>query len=155
MRKYSWNLIGIVAISISLLFFALPAFAASTLQVKCTDASGNAIANAKVVVENIAKATPRIRNPMPRVWPYSTKWTMAHTVFSGAATGLRPLSIEFVVLKGAQQSVDLRFVSGEQNAKLHFEDPAVEQNALNLVAQGGQALQAGKLAEAKSCLATL
>lgn len=141
-----------VAVSMSLLLFALPAFAASTLQVKCTDDTGKAIANVKVVVQNIGKNNSKDKKSDPKGVALFDKLDDGPYRIFGRGDGFAPALYEFVVLKGAEQSVDLRFKAGVQSAKLHFEDPAILQQAFNLMTQGSQALQAGKVADGEKLL---
>jgi tetratricopeptide (TPR) repeat protein len=152
MKKYCWNLIGVAAVSISLLLFALPAFAASALQVKCTDESGKAIANVKVVVQNVAKNNSKDKKSDARGVALFDKLDDGPYRVFGRVDGFAPALYEYVTLKGTQQTADLLFKAGDPIAKLHFEDPAVEKQALNLLAQGAQALQGGKMADAEKLL---
>ena len=152
MKKYCWNLIGIVAISISILLFALPAFAASALQVKCTDVSGKAIANVKVVVQNIAKNNSKDKKSDAQGVALFDKLDDGPYRVFGRIDGFAPALHEFVVLKSAPQSVDLRLKAGDPGTKLHFEDPAVEKQAVDLLLQGAQALQGGNMADSEKLI---
>jgi tetratricopeptide (TPR) repeat protein len=66
----------------------------------------------------------------------------------GRKDGFVPALYEFAVLKSSQETVTLKFLPGADK-KLHFEDPAEEAKAFELLKQGLEAYKQNKFADAE------
>jgi len=138
--------------ALSILFFALPAFAETTLQVKCVDASGAPVPNAKVTVapvKNFQKMKDKKSDPQGEA-EFPKLEDGAYRIF-GRKEGFAPALYELAVLKGSTESVTLKMAQGA-DAKLWFEDQAEETKANTLMVQGLDALKQNKFPDAEKQL---
>ncbi len=139
-------------VALSILFLALPAFAETTLQVKCVDPSGAPLKDVKVVALPLkppAKAKDK-KSDAQGIAEFKLD-DGAYRVF-GRKEGFEPALYEFAVLKGSPASATLKFAAGADK-KLYFEDPAEEKKAQDLLVQGLQALKENKFPAAEKLLA--
>ncbi|MBN1568375.1 MAG: tetratricopeptide repeat protein [Acidobacteria bacterium] len=140
-------------VSLSIVFLALPGQADNgTLLVKCVDASGTPVQNAKVVALNVGTEKSKDKKSDAQGSAEFTKLDDgAYRVF-GRKDGFAPALHEFTVLKGSTESVTLTFAAGEDK-KLYFEDPAEMQRANSMLQLGLDAFKQNKLPEAEKLLA--
>lgn len=143
----------VCAVSFSILFLALPGHAENgTLQVKCVEASGNPVQNAKVVVFSMnSEKSKEKKSDAQGLAEFAKLDAGAYRVF-GRKEGFAPALYEFVSLKGSTESVTLNFAAGADK-KLYFEDPEESKRAVSLLQQGTEALKANKFADAEKLLA--
>jgi tetratricopeptide (TPR) repeat protein len=140
--------INFVVCLLSLVLFTLPCFAQNgAIQVKCVDASGALVSNAKVFVSivNTQKAKDK-KSDAQGMAEFTKLDDGAYRVF-GRKEGFAPALYEFVILKGSAESVTLTFAPGADK-KLYFEDPAEAQRAAGFLQQGLQVAQQGKYEDA-------
>ncbi len=149
MKINSCRLIFVCFVAFSLLFIALPGFAKdSALQVKCVDASGNPVANVKVVVFSLNnQKTKDKKSDAQGVADFAKVDDGVYRVI-GRKDGLVPAFYEFVLLKESTESVTLKFESGADK-KLYFEDPTANQQAMGLLREGVDAYKQSKFADAE------
>jgi tetratricopeptide (TPR) repeat protein len=149
MKTNCWKSIFLCLVSCSILFFALPSFAQeSTLQVKCVDSSGAPVPGVKVSIAPLKTQKAKDKKSDPQGIAEFTKIEDgAYRVF-GRKDGLAPALYEFAVLKGSQASVTLKFTAGPDR-KLWFEDPAEDQKAAAMLANGLDAGKQNKISEAE------
>ncbi len=139
----------------AILALSLPVLAESnTLEVKCIDQAGNPAAGVKVVIRHLNSVKDKDKKSDPKGIAAFSKIDDGIYRVVGRRDGSAPAFYEFAVLKGgATQSVTLRFEPGSPDQKLYFEDTALSQKADALLAQGVQALQGGKFADAEKAIA--
>jgi tetratricopeptide (TPR) repeat protein len=116
------------------------------------DASGAPVSNAKVTVaplKNPQKMKDKKSDAQGEA-EFPKLEDGAYRVF-GRKEGFAPALYEFAMLKGSTESVTLKMAQGA-DAKLWFEDPAEEQRANALVAQGLDALKQNKFPDAEKPL---
>ncbi len=151
MKNLRWKLVSSFALIAFLVLLSLPAFAQSnTLEVKCVDASGNAVSGVKVIIDPMEGHKLKDKKSDGKgISEFGKLDDGVYRVF-GRKEGLAPAAYEFAVLKGgARQSVSLTFQPGDMTRKLPFEDQAVLQASFAAVAQGNTFLTGGKVAEAE------
>jgi tetratricopeptide (TPR) repeat protein len=143
----------ICAVSFSILFLALPGHAENgTLKVKCAEASGNPVQNAKVVVfgMNTEKSKEK-KSDAQGLAEFAKLEDGAYRVFA-RKEGFAPALYEFVSLKGSTESVTLNFTAGADK-KLYFEDPEESKRAGSLLQQGLEAFKGNKFEDAEKLFA--
>ncbi len=136
-------------ISFSVALFALPVFAEnSRLQVRCLDASGNPVPGVKVVVFQLKSQKTKDKKTDAQGNAVFDKLEDGAYRIVGRKEGFFPALHEFAVLKGSQESVTLKLAAGADK-KLHFEDPAEEARAFELLKQGLEAYRQNKFTDAE------
>jgi tetratricopeptide (TPR) repeat protein len=155
------SLCGLGVFVLILLVAAIALAADNTLNVKCVDPSGKALAGAKVQIYALADPKWTDKDGKP-------KWKDKLADASGVAKfdklddgvyrivarpeGFAPGLYEFelVALKnGAQESIEIRCAPGDPLTKLYFEDDAMNQKAFETMRQAHAKLQEQKLPEAE------
>jgi len=153
MKTNLWKPILLCIVGISILFFALPAFAESTLQVKCLDATGAGVKDVKVVI--IPLKPPQKMKDKKSDAQGGAEFTKledgAYRVI-GRKEGFAPALFEFAVLKGAAVPVTLKLEAGADK-KLYFEDELELKKAEAFMGQGLEAYKANKWADAEKSFA--
>lgn len=140
-------------ISFAILLPALPGFAVnSTLQVKCVEASGTPVQNAKVVVLQVGTEKSKDKKSDAQGVAEFTKLDDGAYRVIGRKEGFAPALYEFAALKSSTESVTLTFAAGADK-KLYFEDPAELQRAASMLQLGLDAFKQNKLPEAEKLLA--
>jgi tetratricopeptide (TPR) repeat protein len=139
-------------ILLSVLALTASAFAQeNSLEIKCFGPDGQSVSGIKVVASPIAAAKGKDKD---------TKCEKGVALFKklddgvyrvlGRQPGFAPAFAEFFALKGGTKlSGELHFQAGDPVTKVYFEDPALNQKAMQTLGDGIQLLQAGKFAEAE------
>jgi tetratricopeptide (TPR) repeat protein len=143
-------IVGFVCLSI--LFLALPGHAQNgNLQVKCVEASGTPVQNAKVVIlsMNTQKAKDK-KSDAQGIAEFAKADDGVYRVF-GRKEGFSPALFEYVLIKGANETVTLTFAAGADK-KLHFEDPEAAKKSVLLLQAGLEAFKGNKLEEAEKMM---
>jgi tetratricopeptide (TPR) repeat protein len=140
-------LVGVLVFSI--LSSAWPVFAQnSELDVKCADSSDAPAQNVKVTVFHLnTKKSRDKKSDVQGIAVFDKMDDGVYRIF-GRKEGFAPVLVEYVMLKGAKESVVLKLVAGEDK-KLYFEDPEMERNAAALLKQGIEALKQNNFVEAE------
>ncbi len=136
-------------VSLSILFLALPGQAQNgVLQVKCVEASGGPVQNAKVVVfsMNTQKAKDK-KSDAQGVADFGKMDDGVYRVF-GRKEGFAPALFEYALIKGSNETVTLNFAAGADK-KLYFEDPEASKQAVLLLQAGLEAMKGNKIEEAE------
>ncbi len=152
MKMNCWKLSLLFITAFSVLFFAVPALAQSTLQVKCVDSSGAPVQGAKVViapVKNLQKSKDK-KSDAQGVVDFGKLDDGAYRVF-GRKEGFAPALYEFAALTGSPQTVTLKFAPGADK-KLYFEDDLVFKSSQGMLGAGVDALKQNKFPEAEKLL---
>jgi len=137
---------------VSLLVLALPAWAQQGgIQVKCLDASGNAVKDVKVVVFNLLTQKAKDAKSNSQGIAAFNKLDDGIYRVVGRKEGFAPALYEFVEVKGSSGSAALKLEAGADR-KFYFEDPLIEKNAAALLQQGMQASQQSNFPEAEKLL---
>ncbi len=145
-NRYGFNFCILAFIFFSL---ALPGFAQkSTLSVQCVDSSGKSIRDAKVYVINLNTDKDKDKKSDSRGEAKFEKLEAGFYRAYGRKEGYSPALYEFINLDGSDKSVTLQFEAGADK-KLYFEDPALEQRAAQLMAQGVRAYEQKDYANAE------
>jgi tetratricopeptide (TPR) repeat protein len=134
---------------VSVMFSAWPAFAQNgQLEVKCADSSDAPAQNVKVSIFHLN--TKKSKDKKSDVQGLAVFDKLDDGVYRvvGHKEGFIPSFFEYVMLKGAKESVVLKFAAGADK-KLYFEDPEVERNAAALLKQGVEALNQGNASDAE------
>jgi tetratricopeptide (TPR) repeat protein len=165
MRLLPRKLLCGFSIFVLILLVAAAAFAASnTLNVKCVDPSGKALAGAKVQVHALADpkwmdkdAKPKWKDKMADASGVAKFDKLDDGVYRVVARpeGFAPGIYEFelVALKNdAQQSIEINCTPGDPLKKLYFEDDALNQKAFETMKQALAKLQEQKYPEAEQLL---
>jgi tetratricopeptide (TPR) repeat protein len=150
MRKMkNLGLVLFGALVFSILFSAWPVFAQnSVLEVKCADSSDAATSDVKVTVVHLnTKKSKDRKSDLQGLAVFDKMEDGVYRVF-GRKEGFAPALFEYVMLKGAKESVVLKFAAGEDK-KLYFEDPDIERNAAALLKQGIEAFNQNNVVEAE------
>lgn len=135
-------------LSISILFLALPGHAENgTLQVKCLEGTDSPSQNARVVAFNMHTQKAKDKKTDAQGLAEFTKMDDGAYRIIVRKEGFAPALHEFAVLAGNTETVTLNLAAGADR-KLHFEDPAAEQQALQLLQQGLDLAKQDKYAEA-------
>lgn len=151
MRKNCFSRFRFPLISLVVTLFAASLYAESSLQVKCEDASGNPVPGVKVFASPMSAQKAKDKKADDKgVAEFSKLDDGAYRVV-GRKDGFAPALHEFVVLKGARESVTLKMTAGAEK-KLYFEDPEEQKRAQGLFDQGLAAYKAGKVAEGEKLL---
>ena len=138
--------------SLAILFLALPGHAENgTLQVKCVEASGNPVQNAKVVLFSLNNQKSKDKKSDAQGVAEFTKVDDGVYRVFGRKDGFGPALYEYVQLQSATETVTLTFSAGADR-KLYFEDPAEEKRAVVLLQAGLEAGKQNKLEEAEKML---
>src|SRR5437867_12124724 len=152
-RTTSIHPLRVVPLAAALLLGAAPLRADSKLDVQCVDASGSAVAGAKVTLQVLGAGKPREQKSDGKGKASYTKLDDGVYRVVGRKEGFEPACYEFVSLKGsAQETVTLQFKPGDDKKQLYFENTAQQQKSIDLLNQAIQALQAGKFADAEKPL---
>jgi tetratricopeptide (TPR) repeat protein len=152
MKTDSYKYFVVCVISLSILFFALPAFAQSgALEIKCVDSSGAAIQGARVVIINMAVQKEKDKKTDADGFAEFTKLDDGTYRIVGRKDGYAPALYEFAVLKGTKDTIPLKLSPGADK-KFYFEDPAEGQQAVALLKQGMTVLGQNNAAEAEKAL---
>jgi len=137
----------------TLLLGAARLWADSTVDVRCVDPSGGAVANAAVRLQHLNTGKTRDKKSDGKGTANFNKLEDGVYRVVGQKEGFEPALFEFVSLKGsAQQAVTLQFKAGDPQKQLYFQNQALGQKAGELSSQALQALQGNKFAEAEKLL---
>lgn len=146
-QSCKWMLSGVLVFGVLLGAFSV--FAQnSDLEVKCVDASNAPAQNVRVAIINIDTKKARDKKSDAQGIAGFDKADNGVYRVVGRKEGFAPALYELVLLKGGKESVTLKLAAGA-DAKLYFEDPALEQNAVNLLKQGLESFKQGNAAEAE------
>ncbi len=156
MKSLRLNLVLSLALISIYALASIPAFAQSNfLEIKCVDASGNAVSGVKVTVDPME--THKVKEKKSDGKGIADFNKLDDGVYRawGRKEGMAPAFYEFVVLKGgAKQTISLSFQSGDITKKLPFEDPALIQQSYASIEQGNNLLRGGKLPDAEKSYET-
>ena len=140
------------ALIFSVMFSAWPAFAQNGgLEVKCADSSGAPAQNVKVSIFHLNTKKARDKKSDAQGLAVFDKLDDGVYRVVGHKEGFIPSFFEYVMLKGAKESVVLKFAAGADK-KLYFEDPELERSAAAFQKQGLDALGQGNVMEAEKDL---
>ncbi len=149
MKIGCWKAFCVCFISFSMLFAAFPAFAENgTLQVKCADASGNPVPGVKVVAVQLKSQKAKDKKSDAQGIADFGKIEDGAYRIVGRKEGFVPALYEFAMVSGGPQTITLKFAPGADK-KLHFEDPAEENRAFDLLRQGLESYKQNKFADAE------
>jgi tetratricopeptide (TPR) repeat protein len=152
MKTDSFKYFVVCVISLSILFFALPAFAQNgALEIKCVDASGAPVQGAKVVIINMAVQKEKDKKTDADGLAEFSKLDDGTYRIVGRKDGYAPVLYEFAVLKGTRDLIPLKLSPGADK-KFYFEDPVEGQKAVTLLKQGMTVLGQNNAAEAEKAL---
>jgi tetratricopeptide (TPR) repeat protein len=141
------------SISFALLFLALPGMAEeSALKIKCVDASGSAVAGAKVNVFHMKSQKKQEKKSDPQGTAEFIKLENGAYRVCAHKDGLAPALLEFVVLPEFKDDITLTMAAGNDK-KLYFEDQVEEKAAFDLYSQGVGLLKQSKMAEGQKLIA--
>lgn len=118
------------------------------LEVKCSDSSDAPAPNVKVTISHLNSKKSKDKKADAQGLAVFDKLDNGVYRVTGHREGFAPSFFEYVMLKGAKESVVLKFAAGEDK-KLYFEDPEIERNAAALFKQGTEALGQGNAVEAE------
>lgn len=148
-----WKKICLGLAGIATLFLALPAFAETTLQVKCVDASGAPVKDVKIVAISLKNPQkPKDKKSDAQGAAEFTKLEDGAYRVVGRKDGLAPAFFEFAVLKGTPVPVTLKMQAGDPTTKLYFEDEIGLKKAEVTMGQALEAYKAQKFADAEKLL---
>jgi tetratricopeptide (TPR) repeat protein len=118
------------------------------LEVKCVDGSGNAVPGVKVTLQQLENNKAKDKKSDAKGIALFQKLDDGSYRVIGRKEAMAPSFQEFFVLRNAaQQSVTLKFEAGAPDSKLYFEDPTVNQHAMELMRQALASFQANKMEE--------
>jgi tetratricopeptide (TPR) repeat protein len=141
-----------IYISILLLTGALFAAGTNTLNVKCVDAAGKALAGAKVdivILGGGGKVTQTKKADGGGIAKFEKLDDGVYRVIA-RPEAMAPGLFELVSLKnGAQESVTVTCNAGDPLKKFYFEDPALNQQAMEALKAAEPMLNSNKWAEAE------
>src|SRR5512135_1738047 len=154
MKHTRSSLIRIIAILLTIVALALPAFAeGNTLEVKCVDQTGSPVAGVKVTAFNLSAQKTKDKKSDANGLASFAKTEDGIYRIVGRKDGLAPAFYEYTQLQNAaQKSVTLRFEPGSPESKLYFEDSAVGQKSIEFLNQAAKALQENKVADGEKLL---
>jgi tetratricopeptide (TPR) repeat protein len=136
-------------VSISFLLPVFPAFAEdSTLEVKCVDAAGSPVQGVKVVIFQLKSQKSKDKKSDAQGNAVFDKLDDGAYRVVARKDGFVPALHEFAVLKSSQETLTLKLAPGADR-KLHFEDPAEEARAFELLKLGIEAYKQNKFADAE------
>jgi tetratricopeptide (TPR) repeat protein len=153
MKKNSCKYLVVCFVSLSILFLTMPAHAQNgNLQVKCVEASGTPVQNAKVILfsMNTQKSKDK-KSDAQGVAEFAKADDGVYRVI-GRKEGFGPALFEYVLIKGSNEIVTLKFAAGADQ-KLYFEDPEATKKAVLQLQAGLEALKGNRLDEAEKMMA--
>ena len=143
-----------IMVLLSVLSLAASAFAQdNSLEIKCFGPDGQAISGIKVFASPIAAPKGKDKDKEAKcekgVALFKKLDDGVYRVY-GRQQGSAVAFAEFFGLKGGSKaSGELRFQAGDPLTKAYFEDPVLNQKAMQLLGEGIQLLQTQKFAEAE------
>jgi tetratricopeptide (TPR) repeat protein len=123
------------------------------VEVKCVDGSGTPVPGVKVVLQQLEANKAKDKKSDAKGIALFQKLDDGPYRVIGRKEGMAPAFQEFLILRNAaQQSVTLKFEPGAPDSKLYFEDPAVNQRAVEMMRQALASFQANKMEEGTKML---
>ncbi len=154
MKKSSRNLSIACVLVISLLVLSSQALAEGTLTIKCVDPAGNAVAGAKVIIQQFE--TNKVKDKKSDAKGITDFGKVDDGTYRvlGRKDGFAPALYEFASIKGNGETVTLTFQPGDPAKKLYFEDPALNSKAYEAFDLGLKSLREGKFTDGENQLKT-
>lgn len=120
--------------------------ASNVLEIKCLDSNGAPIEKVEVRIQAIGANKEKDKKTNKQGVAVFDKLDDDVYRIWARTDGFAPTYHEFISLSGdSTESVTLAFEPGDAAQKLYFEDPALMQQATNLLDEGLQAVNAGQL----------